>query len=143
MNRRGALGILSGLPFAAKAVAQEATSRAGMGAQGYAGGLTASEQLAIPSKPIVEQAAATRMIFGDAEALTEIRNELYAENRYVPVIDPDIAIMKSWSDMAKITFQRQRNVERALAELQEERWDRPQRYVRAFTQRLNKLMWGK
>jgi hypothetical protein len=30
------------------------------------------------------------------------------------------------------------------AELRDdERWDKPQRYVRAFSDRLNKLMWGK
>lgn len=50
--------------------------------------------------------------------------------------------MKSFSPMAKIAFQRQRNVERAMADAFDNSYDRPNRYVRAIETRLKKLMWG-
>lgn len=141
-DRRGFLGILGAAPLFGGAIAENI----GRDAQAMGlsqGGLPGASQLGVKVNPRMEQKSALRMIFGDAEALAEIRDELFAAQRHVTAIDPDILIMKSWSPMAKLTFQKQRNVERALAELQEEgRWDRPQRYVKAFSDRLQKLMWA-
>jgi hypothetical protein len=64
-----------------------------------------------------------------------------AQQRYITTIDPDILVMKAWSPMAKLTYQKRRNVDRMLAELQENRMDRPGQYVHALAERLNKLMW--
>lgn len=149
MNRRSILGLIGAAPFAGDAAAKGlASTLSGAVPPSHpypesvgAAGMNAAQQ--IGAAPRMERSAAMRMIFGDKSVLDEIRAELFAENRGVAQIDSDIWNMKSWSDMAKITFQRQRNVERALAEIQSERWDRPNRYVRAIEDRLQKLMWGK
>lgn len=142
-NRRGLLGMIAGAPLFGGAVAESICHEAqfAIGAQQL--GLYAGQPCGnTPTAPRMEHSSAVRMIFGDKEALAAIRDELFAEQRHVISIDPDILIMKAWSPMAKLTFQRQRNVERILAELQDNRMDRPQRYIRAFTDRLNKLMWA-
>jgi hypothetical protein len=147
-NRRSIFGVIGAAPLAAQGVA---------GA--IAGGLssfppshpypenaaTQSGQLiSTPQPPRMSRPSAMRTIFGDKDALAEIRDELFRENRVIAGLDPDIAIMKSWSPMAKITFQRQRNVDLALARLQDaQSWDRsPGMWVRAIEDRLQKLMWG-
>lgn len=150
LNRRSIMGVLAGAPLVGRAVADGALEslrnpvppshpypHAGENCATQAGSLG---QKAV--NPLMERGNALKIIFGDANALAEIRDELFAENRTIQSVDPDIAILKSLSPMAKITFQRQRNVERALAELQSERWDGPQRYVRVFEERLQKMMWG-
>lgn len=144
MNRRSILGIMAGAPFAAKTVAKDvagATSYGYMGAQAANAG--SGSQKGLLDTPLVQRDNALKMIFSNPASFAEICDELFAEQRTVFTVDPDIAVLKSFSDMAKITFQRQRNVERALAELQDERWDRPQRYVRALSKHLDKIMWGR
>lgn len=144
-NRRGILGLVAGAPIFGNAVAENIGRDAGMGAMRLGIGANApgaAQGYNQPTPPLMEHKSAIRMIFGDAAALAEIRDELFAQNRTITAIDPDILVMKAWSTMAKLTFQRQRNVERALAELQENRMDCPQRYVRAFNDRLQKLMWS-
>lgn len=142
MNRRSILGVLGGAPFAAKAVAQTVTQGGGLlGGSGApsTGLMSQADKVAAPA---MERSVALRTIFADAKAIAEIKDELAEQNKFVHVIDPDIAIMRSWSDMAKITFQRQRNIERAFEELQEARLDRPGRWMRSIEERLQKLMWG-
>jgi len=147
MNRRSILSLIAGAPLAGRAVADQAvTSLGNMSPPPYGliGGAAQGQSTGPANIPFVEHQSALRSIFGDAKALAEIRAELAeAELRNNPYIDPDIQIMRSFSPMAKITFQRQRNVERALAEIQDTRWDRPQRYIRALQSRLDKMMWGK
>lgn len=152
MNRRSILGILAGTPLVGQAVAQEAfaslrgsippaTPPNGWGGSAQAVGQNMGNMVA---EPLMKSDRALRLIFSDAAALAEIRSEIFDQQRqYSTNIDPDIMVLKSLSPMAKITFQRQRNVERELADLQEERWDRPQKYVRALQSRVQKLMWGK
>jgi hypothetical protein len=144
MNRRSILGVLGGAPFAAKAVAREVISSGSIAppASLYQGSQAGIAGASNPINPLMERSHALRTIFADAKAIAEMRDELFEQHRFIPSIDPDIAIMRSWSDMAKITFQRQRNVERAWVELQEARLDRPGRYLRALEERLQKLMWG-
>lgn len=143
MNRRSLMGMIAGAPFAGKAVADQFVSggaippdpdKSGMGSTL---GMNAAQQ-----EPRMNRSSAMRLIFGDKQALAEIREELFAEYRFVPSIDPDILEMKSWSIMAKVTFQRQRNVARAMAELQNDD-SMPSRYVCALEGKLKNLMWGK
>lgn len=144
MNRRSILGILGAAPFAGKAVADQAVASIGSSIPPSNYGLSASAGQLASNNPLMDPKAALRRVFGDARAMAEIREELAeGELRSNPYIDPDIQIMKSWSPMAKITFQRQRNIERAIAEMQDDRWDRPQRYIRALQSRVDKMMWGK
>lgn len=49
------------------------------------------------------------------QAREVVTHLLYEEERLVGRIDPDLAVMRSFSLNAKIAFQRQRNVERRLA----------------------------
>jgi len=145
MNRRGVMGLLAGAPLFGKAVAEHAVESLGTAvppSHPFTGNMGAQ---AMVNPPLMERDNALKTIFGDAGALADIRAELFAEQRtQIPSIDPDLMVLRSLSPMAKITFQRQRNVDRAIADLQDNApWDRPQRYIRAFNDRLNKLMWGK
>lgn len=150
ISRRGIMGVLAGAPLAGKAVAETVMSGLGSGvlgsgsanaSAGWGVGMNATAP-AVLASPRMDAVQAAKLIFGDAQALAEIRSELYAEQRNINYVDPDIMVMKSWSPMAKIAFQRQRNVERALDELQDSRWDRPQRYLKALNDRMQRLMWG-
>lgn len=152
MIRRHLLGLLAGAPLVGKAAVEEAFR--GGASSGLAGainrlkpyaetgsaGASCAQQVA---NPLIDHATAMRLIFGDAAVLAEIREELAEENRYVASIDPDLAVMRCFSPMAKVTFQRQRNIDRALAEAMDERNDRPRRYIRAIDKHLVRLMWGK
>lgn len=95
-------------------------------------------------RELMPAAQARRLIFGDAKVMAEITAELFEdEKRSNPYIDPDLQVLKSLSPMAKITFQRQRNVAHHLAQMRDESWDRPQRYIHAFRKHYEKLMWGR
>lgn len=144
MNRRSILSLIAGAPLAGKAVAEQAVQSMGNPSWGAeaSSGMMAPGQATI-NKPQMDHASAMRFIFNDADALAEARAEFAAaELRSNPYIDPDIQIMKSFSPMAKIAFQRQRNIERAMADAFDHSYDRPNRYVRAIETRLKKLMWG-
>lgn len=67
-----------------------------------------------------------------------VTSERFERHRHVPGIDPDIDVMRSFSRMAKITFQRQRNVQRDLEQCAEDpgRWSAVNRF-------LDKIMWGR
>lgn len=150
MIRRSFLSLMAGAPLAGKAAAEHAVASLSGGAMPPAYPPPASginecgSQNPTASIQRMDHRTALRMILNDAKAMEEIRAELTeAELRNGnPFIDADIQVMRSWSPMAKITFQRQRNVERALAQVLEDRPDEPNRYVRAFRNRMNKLVWG-
>lgn len=146
MNRRSILGVIAGAPFAGKAIAETAVGGV-LGipppSQGYvdSAGQCAANRI---SEPLVERSAALRTVLADKQAMSEIRDEMFREHRVVLSIDPDIMAMRSWSPMAKVTFQRQRNVERAIEEaFGDNDWNKPSRYVRALAMRLEKIMWGR
>jgi hypothetical protein len=144
MNRRGILGALAGAATVGNAgigpVGRDlGISGATQGSQ-FGMNVAASGQ----KPPRMDISLARRLVFGDAEALAEIRDELFAEQRNVTMamIDPDISIMKSWSPMAKLAFQRQRNVERAIDQLRDPpRFGRSLLFLNSLNERLNKLMW--
>lgn len=49
-----------------------------------------------------------------------VRSVIFEEQQHVGYIDADIAVLRSFSLNAKVTYQRQRNVERRLYQLQHE-----------------------
>lgn len=58
-----------------------------------------------------------RRAFANKETLDKITSELFAEQRTINAIDHDLASKRSFSLAAKVAFQRQRNVERRLADM--------------------------
>lgn len=67
----------------------------------------------------------------------QIRERLIDEHRVVHHIDPDLAILRSISPMAKIAYQRQRNVEQAL-----ERILQGERIKTSLYGFINNVLWG-
>lgn len=77
--------------------------------------------------------------------MAEIREDIRKrqnEGGYNITIDPDIAVMRSWSHMAKLTFQRQRNLDRAVEQMFNLDLDRPRSYVNSFERAFTKFIWG-
>lgn len=66
--------------------------------------------------------------------------QAWRQNRCVYNVDPDIEVYRSFSPMAKVTFQRQRNVERSVWEESEPNQDAAMRPIFRF---INNLMWGR
>lgn len=123
LARRGFLRLMSAAPFAGKAVAEEAAARlSGVVASGAGNHLIGAElpqsgRSALPDMTERHYRAAYQ-IPGLREAAETI---LYREQmREVSFIDPDLAVLKSFSLQAKITFQRQRNVQRYIERQQNE-----------------------
>lgn len=118
VSRRGFAGLAAALPFAGNAVARDmaAKHRDAMMMQGQT---LAGNQIGVGypetgPAPKMEHWQAMRLALQDPDIRREVLSECYARQRVIHMLDPDIANKRSWSDMAKITFQRQRNVEREL-----------------------------
>lgn len=133
MNRRGLLKLLGAAPVAAPRIAAEMQAKAALQAADAAkligtqiSGLGDEAPLSLDITP-KEVQKALRIPFAK-EGIMEI---LWNQHRHVYALDPDLAVKKSFSLNAKITFQRQRNVERRFKELQEEpAWLRIPNFVR-------------
>lgn len=137
MKRRSFLQVLGGAPFAAKQVAIKGMDAlvaggptpsmspimdhlpgidrySGSAEQGTIGGQTNPT----PSrwKMVTKEAArdALRNALKKPEQLREIKALLYEQHRTVYILDPDLLYNKSLSPAAKIAYQRQRIVDRAL-----------------------------
>lgn len=112
------------LPFAGNAVARDIAAKhrdaAMVQGQALVGGF--GETLPIgygepAPAPKMEHWQAMRLALQDPDIRRGLMSELYARQRVVHMLDPDIANKRAWSDMAKVTFQRQRNVERELEQM--------------------------
>ncbi len=67
---------------------------------------------------------AARILMKDPDIARLVRQHAYEKHRNVHQIDADIAVLKSHSLMAKVTFQRQRDVEKAINyETSNQRWE--------------------
>lgn len=117
-TRRGFLQIMGMTPFAAHGLSDEAVAE-----------LSRTEFLGVKPSPAhegqvlsvnpvdsLEQAKYWKAAWQLPHLRKEIESLLYENNREVHSIDPDLAVKKSFSYMAKVTFQRQRNVEKDLQE---------------------------
>lgn len=67
-----------------------------------------------PRGPAIPLQKAVDFLLQDKEFMSELTSRLYIENRYVGEVDADIAVLRAVSPMAKIVYQRQRNVTRAI-----------------------------
>lgn len=109
------------------------------------GGSGASTQaLGQRVRQMTEEAALAK-IKSDPVRLDLIRDAIRQELSQSPLsaLDPDIAVMRSWSRMAKVTFQRQRNVEARLQAILCRDRNSPSDYIAAFHDYLSDLIWGK
>lgn len=132
MNRRGfmrALGMgAAAAPIAGKQIAEEAAAKlAGV----YTGGGISSAGLsAAPQSSDDPSPEAYRFSLKIPHVREEVERMLFQQERLVGYIDPDIAVMRSVSLSAKICYQRKRNVERRMEELQNEwPWQRLRKLV--------------
>lgn len=75
---------------------------------------------------------------------SELESELYRSHKHIGSIDPDLASMKSFSLAAKITFQRQRNVEHMRGGLCSEyngSYEREEHLVKTVARKAREWMW--
>lgn len=99
----------------------------------------ATQAGALPRQPLVSHTQAVAKILADPILRQKIEAEAWQNHRRVFVVDDDIAAMRSFSHMAKITFQRQRNVQREIEEIQKP----PPWETRGFFETaVRKIMWG-
>jgi hypothetical protein len=129
MNRRGVLRMLglggAAAPIAAKQMADDMAGRL----SGMAIDMPGYELAGGGAAPSASNEWATQSDFKSAFLNHVLRRQveelLYEEEYRVGRIDPDIAVLRSFSLNAKITFQRQRNVALRKKILQEgESWKR-------------------
>ena len=68
---------------------------------------------------------AVRLALRDPEALRLVRIAAYRKHQHIGHIDHDLSVLRAMSPMAKVTFQRQRFVEREIASesSEESPWD--------------------
>lgn len=129
LSRRGFAGFAAALPFAGNAVSREMAAKqrdvalqgwspiGGNSGMGIAEGALYGNAVNPAPTPKMEHWQAMRLALQDPDIRREIMAECYARHKIVNALDPDIANKRSWSDMAKITFQRQRNVERDIEQM--------------------------
>ena len=73
--------------------------------------------------PVVPSWQAHRLAMLDPDMRAAIQQMVAERHRSIHFIDADIAVMRSWSQMAKIAFQRQRNIATELAAMTTESTD--------------------
>lgn len=130
IGRRALLRMLPGAGLAAKTVSDEIVAKlSGVNATGLG---WASSQ-GPPSQGMDLTPGQTKSVISIyPKAADHLREILYETNRSVGQLDIDIANKRSFSLAAKITFQRQRNVETELKRIQEDYpWDRMQKILRS------------
>lgn len=120
LARRNFLRGAVAAPFAAKKVAEQTAASlsrlsvgsVGAGQIGY--GLNEVPSVQAPLSPPWAKALANATIRKDLESI------YFERERGVSQIDPDLAVLRSVSLSAKITYQRERNVRRAMDGLVDE-----------------------
>ena len=116
ITRRTAIGAIAGAGAAAGDMAKSVGGQpVNWGVQPEQFGIELKEQVDQISKPKMSRALAAKAVFvANPDLYEAARSICFQNHRNVDHIDPDIAVLKSLSPMAKITFQRQRNVEREM-----------------------------
>jgi hypothetical protein len=133
--RRGFLRLLSATPLAGKMAVEQAAGRlAGVDLSGIRFGATPTSGEGPASANPYPNAEAIRkatLIPGNRKAIMDF---LWEDSREVGYIDPDLAVLRSFSLNAKIAFQRQRNVERRFQSLTKDYpWNRMWTLIRKIT----------
>lgn len=124
MNRRRALALFARAPIvgaiAGKQIADEAVGKLISG--GHSGLLSGLGASGVTQPAGTSKIALSHTHYQAALRLPAVRSVieamLYEESRTVHAIDPDIAVMRSFSLAAKVAYQRQRNVARRLQDMQ-------------------------
>lgn len=117
LARRGFLRFLPAVPFAAHSAADQIGRElagieiSGLARGGY-GSPKGSETSAAMEVTTAQISAACKI----PGLRKQIESLAFEGNRYVSRIDPDLAVLRSFSLNAKVTFQRQRNVAREMAD---------------------------
>lgn len=122
MNRRGFLSALARTPvvgaLAGKMLADDAMAKlAGVQLSGMTSGAAPLGSYSTGPDPTPKDWARG---LRDAATRKRVEAMMYELERAVYQLDPDLVAKRSFSLNAKIVFQRQRNVARRLAELQED-----------------------
>jgi hypothetical protein len=73
-----------------------------------------TEAVQAAQAPLMEWDAARKLALQVPEVLEAVKQEAWDQNRIVTSVDPDLMVLKALSPMAKLTIQRQRNVERHM-----------------------------
>jgi hypothetical protein len=149
MTRRAAAQLFGAMPFLSRGAAEGGAGSLNtlIGRQipgpwrespsDYATGSSANT--ASPAAPLMPEHEAIKFILQNAEAYALYESEMYRAHRCVEEIEPDILIYKSFSPMAKLTFQRQRNVKRHMVQLvSAPKW----LSMEWFHLKVRKVMWG-
>ena len=138
-TRRSAASLLGVLPFVGGALQGGAANQsigAGMAMQGTMAG---ASQLG-GGKPLMPHWRAARLALNDPMVRELARAVAFAQHRRISGVDPDIEVYRSFSPMAKITFQRQRNVDREIEQIATEPLYESGGIIQ---QMIAKFMWGK
>lgn len=122
MNRRGFLSALARTPvvgaIAGKMLADDAMAKlAGVQVSGMTSGAAPLASYSTGPDPTPKDWARG---LRDAATRRRVEAMIYELERAVYQLDPDLVAKRSFSLNAKVVFQRQRNVARRLAELQED-----------------------
>ncbi len=122
ITRRTAASLIGALPLAARNMGQSA--KASGPPIGVTGGQEADQCTGVPRGPKMQEWEAARIAVKNPTLREIMKSEFYSRHRVIDRVDPDIEVYRSWSPMAKIAFQRQRNVEREfLAMTSEPGWN--------------------
>mgnify|MGYP001585149150 CR=1 FL=1 len=148
ISRRSAAALLGSLPFVGR--------QFGSGGLSGAAGSNAAEQSlkALGQQefnrlsssgagqtmgPLMPEWKAMRLAMLDPDIKAIMMDALWNQHREIHKIDPDIEVLRSFSPMAKIAFQRQRNVQRAIEQSTNEPLHEVFGKARDY---IRKLVWG-
>jgi hypothetical protein len=131
IGRRKFFQVFTAAPLVAKQAAEQVAGRlAGMADLDMPG--FGVPRGSAPSSSAEPSTTDFQRAFLDRALRPQLERLIYEEERYIGRIDPDLAVLRSFSLSAKIAFQRQKNVALRIEQMQQE-WP---------WQRLNKLVKG-
>ena len=123
VTRRTLMGMIGAVPFVGKALGQQVmksvyppglnalkTQGAGLAGMGYP--KDTGQDKVNPQKMSPQNA--WKILLQNKEMRDEYTSTLYRQYKEINQVDPDLDVYKSFSRMAKITFQRQRVVQRVV-----------------------------
>ena len=120
VTRRTLMGMIGAVPFVGKALGQQAIQNqfkpvleAKLMADEYAKHRLAGSGAKVNPQKMKPQEA-WKILLQNKEMKDEYTSTLYRQYKEINQVDPDLDVYKSFSRMAKITFQRQRVVQRVV-----------------------------
>lgn len=125
MNRRSVLQFLGAVPVMGRGLESKLKHDLMSGRlssiQGVSGLMEAPQgewkSLEKPGSPISSSPISNSFAMQLPWFRDELRSLLCERHRYVPMLDPDLAVLRSVSLSAKIYYQRQRNVDRSMVSM--------------------------